>query len=425
MDVAMNRSLLYGAIALIITLGVSLVIAIQINGFLGLSMQDKELPDVTLPAANTDLAPPAAAGSGQVLPLRIADFGSVGVIPDAGNWGNDYSHNLRHLEKAILPDPPYIDEAWNESLLAFFDKEDVHTRTYGHNLDFPAFNFTEAKIGAHLAKNTVASRNMAAILSIVAIAALLSGLILKPGSRWRTGMRMAAEALVLPFRQEALRSSQAPSLLAPVFMFLLTIVLAPLCLTFFAAPVTTTAIYGFSATYLVMLLLFLGRKNLPALVSTLAPVMLLCLIYLLVSSIRGPGFPWYFFWINEEFRMALVVSSVFLLLWSYVILYASGRKWFKQTPGTMVSMIIIMEGVQFTLLGMVSHVATLEKSLTAINDELAVLPGGLSRILGITTHLNIPTDIPVYLIGAGICLAGTGILFRGLMRKTMFKKGSI
>jgi len=316
-------------------------------------------------------------------------------------------------------------EAWNASLPAFLDKEDVHTRTYGHNLDFPAFNFTEAKIGVHLAKNTVTSRNMAAILSIAAIVALLSGLILKPGSRWCTGIRTAAEALVMPFRQEAVQPSQAPSLLAPVSMFLMTIVLAPLCLTYFAAPITTTAIYGFSATYLVMLLLFLGRKNLPALISTLAPVMLLCLIYLLVSSIRGPGFPWYFFWTSEGFRMALVVSSVFLLLWSYVVLYASGRKWFKQTPGTMVSMIVIMEGVQLTLLGVVSHMATLEKSLTAVNDELAVLPGGLSRILGITTHLNIPTDIPVYLIGAGICLTGTGFLFRGMMRKTMFKKGSI
>ena len=123
--------------------------------------------------------------------------------------------------------------------------------------------------------------------------------------------------------------------------------------------------------------------------------------------------------------MALVVSSVFLLLWSYVVLYASGRKWFKQTPGTMVSMIVIMEGAQLTLLGVVSHLATLEKSLTAVNDELAVLPGGLSRILGITTHLNIPIDIPVYLIGAGIFLTGTGFLFRGMMGKSLFKKGSI
>lgn len=88
-------------------------------------------------------------------------------------------------------------------------------------------------------------------------------------------------------------------------------------------------------------------------------------------------------------------------------------------------MIVIIECIQLTLLGINSHVATLENSLTAINDELAVLPGGLSRILGITTHLNIPTDIPVYLIGAGICLTGTGFLFQGLMRKTRFKKGGL
>lgn len=60
--------------------------------------------------------------------------------------------------------------------------------------------------------------------------------------------------------------------------------------------------------------------------------------------------------------------------------------------------------------------ATLEKSLTAVNDELAVLPGGLSRILGITTHLNIPAAIPVHLLYAGFGLAGAGLLIMLLSR---------
>lgn len=45
---------------------------------------------------------------------------------------------------------------------------------------------------------------------------------------------------------------------------------------------------------------------------------------------------------------------------------------------------------------------------------LAILPGGLSRILGTTTHLNIPTDMPVYLMVAGLGLAGIGFLTRRL-----------
>jgi len=316
-------------------------------------------------------------------------------------------------------------QTWNDSLQIFLDKEKEHTRQYGHNLDFPAFNFKEAKIGAHLAENSIPSRNIAAILSIAALAALLSGLISKPGSRWRTGMRMMAEALVLPFRQESGQPSRTPSLVAPVSIFLLTVMLGPLCLTFFAAPVTTAVFYGFSITCLVLLIRFLGRNNLPALVAIFAPVMLLFLIYLLAASVRGPGLPWYLFWTSEGFRMVLVVGSVFLLLWSYVVLYAAGRKWFNQARGVMVSMIVVMEGIQLSLLGAVSHVATLEASLTAINDELAVLPGGLSRILGTTTHLNIPTDIPFYLMVAGLGLTGAGSLIWRLLRNPMLKKGDI
>jgi len=216
----MHRSTLFGSICLVVALGLSLVIAFEINGFLGLSMSDKELPDVPVAAALLDTKPKHPHLPGKKLPLRIADFGSVGVVPDAENWGHDYSHNLRHLEKAILPDPPYIDTAhfdqaasefrayvdllaandinglivpfmlelinfdlvedgyavygeykinlfdvlaayrtyflnyyawivsgeaaayaaWNESLPVFLDKEEIHTRTYGHNLDFPGIS---------------------------------------------------------------------------------------------------------------------------------------------------------------------------------------------------------------------------------------------------------------------------------------------
>jgi len=47
--------------------------------------------------------------------------------------------------------------------------------------------------------------------------------------------------------------------------------------------------------------------------------------------------------------------------------------------------------------------------LTAINDEMVVLPPGLSRILGITVHLDIPPELPVYMLAAGGVLALFGV----------------
>jgi membrane-bound ClpP family serine protease len=55
----------------------------------------------------------------------------------------------------------------------------------------------------------------------------------------------------------------------------------------------------------------------------------------------------------------------------------------------------------------------LEQAITRLNNEMAVLPLGLSLILGITTHLDIPTDLPLMMIAMGAVLVFVG----GLMSK--------
>ena len=65
-------------------------------------------------------------------------------------------------------------------------------------------------------------------------------------------------------------------------------------------------------------------------------------------------------------------------------------------------------------LGVVPALAGLEKTLTAINDEMAVLPLGLSRILGITTHLGIPLELPIYLMAVGTVFLALGGLLLGI-----------
>jgi len=50
----------------------------------------------------------------------------------------------------------------------------------------------------------------------------------------------------------------------------------------------------------------------------------------------------------------------------------------------------------------------LEQAITRLNNEMAVLPLGLSLILGITTHLDIPTDLPLMMMAMGAALALVG-----------------
>jgi hypothetical protein len=59
------------------------------------------------------------------------------------------------------------------------------------------------------------------------------------------------------------------------------------------------------------------------------------------------------------------------------------------------------------LAGLVTLVG-LERALTIWNDQMALLPWGRSRILGITVHLGIPTSLPSVLAMAGLAVALVG-----------------
>jgi hypothetical protein len=50
----------------------------------------------------------------------------------------------------------------------------------------------------------------------------------------------------------------------------------------------------------------------------------------------------------------------------------------------------------------------LEASLTALNNELAILPIGLSLTHGIVTHLNLPALLPAQVAFGGALLALLG-----------------
>ena len=70
-------------------------------------------------------------------------------------------------------------------------------------------------------------------------------------------------------------------------------------------------------------------------------------------------------------------------------------------------------GFQLLLAGLVIWITGLEKGLTAMNNEMLILPTGLSKILGITTHLGIPLQLPVWIIcfGGGLTLVSLLVFF--------------
>ncbi|QFG22816.1 hypothetical protein [Actinomadura sp. WMMB 499] len=62
----------------------------------------------------------------------------------------------------------------------------------------------------------------------------------------------------------------------------------------------------------------------------------------------------------------------------------------------------------------VQHGPSPTDAVTAWNDQMALLPWGLSRILGITTHLGVPEALPLWVAatGAALMLGGTALTLR-------------
>lgn len=352
------------------------------------------------------------------------------VLMDSVDYQIDLFEVLASYRAFILNYYRWIDtgdkvsaKSWRQNLQEFKTRGTRHIETYGRNLDFPAYNFGEALAGVRLAQNTGLARNISAILAVV-IFLLIAASIIYPGNRLAAGLRLIFTALGSPFRSSASFDSGRPSAIMLIILILLTIGAGLLCITGFAAPVTCIAVYAFTLTYIAMLFLLLGKDNPAAVLSILSPAILLWLVYLVISGVRGPALLWYHFWTSESFCQILVGITAFLLCWSYVVFYAVIRKSFKFTRAAALSIILLIQGIQFILLGAVSHLATLEKSLTVINDELLVLPGGLSRIMGITTHLDIPTEIPIYLLYLGIVLTALGVILRILAARLKFRNTS-
>ncbi len=128
------------------------------------------------------------------------------ILMDSTGYQIDLFEVLASYRAFILNYYRWIDtgdrisaQAWRQSLQDFKNRETRHTAKYAANLDFPAFNFSEAQAGARLAQNTISSRNFSVLLVVMISFIVISGFI-SPRSPYTKGVRMSVAALSLPFR---------------------------------------------------------------------------------------------------------------------------------------------------------------------------------------------------------------------------------
>lgn len=307
-------------------------------------------------------------------------------------------------------------EKGQNALDSYQQIEKLHQQKYTSNLDFPAYNFREANVGAVVASRNLEAASSARFLIFVLIASILLTVFVKnPLFRKQygvNGLSLVWKSIFSPSTINSPPLSKTDKRAAVLFLFL-CIYGGLYIFTSFSAPLFVGFLLALTLLYVLQLYIWFGSKKsahnflsiLPA-----ASAILIIALPLLVASVRGPMFFWYLFWTSSLFRLIFFSIFIFSLLWTYYVLYVSSRKVFGLSRLKTIAIMLLIQGIQLVAGAAIVLAAGFEKTLTAFNDELLVLPGGLSRILGITTHLNIPVEVPVWLLYKGIVLAAIGLV---------------
>jgi hypothetical protein len=302
------------------------------------------------------------------------------------------------------------DDAWHRAAARYATARDEHLRRYGSSLDLPAFNVTAADIGLDLAhrNETMTWLARGLLVAVLAVLAWGSGLL----RRAPLAVRALGTATTRPWRLH--RLDTAPTRADRILVWTIpavAVVLSRAILTSFAAPAHLLPVLGAWLLFGLTLRLLAGRRDPFLLLAALGGIAMLRTVLLTAALVlRGPGHYWFDLWTDPPARTIYVTVAVAAFLAVFVSAYLVLRTGYGLARTPAVSRVVLAAGVPLAVLGGLVAVVGLERALTAWNDQLALLPWGLHRILGITTYLEIPTSIPVI-----VTVAGAGLVVVGLI----------
>ncbi|MZD06075.1 hypothetical protein GTW43_13385, partial [Streptomyces sp. SID5785] len=178
--------------------------------------------------------------------------------------------------------------------------------------------------------------------------------------------------------------------------------------TWFLAPMHVAVTLGTWLVFAAVLRAAAGRAW-PALAAAVGGVAILRSVLLLgVLCVRGPGYYWFAFWTSPHGRFLYVTVAWALFLWVipaafWALRTALGRR-------RALGRVLTACALPLVVLGAVARAVGAEAFLSTWNDQVALLPWGLHRILGITEYLGIPSSVPTASACAGVVLGVAGAL---------------
>ncbi|MEU8004873.1 hypothetical protein AB0B66_27245 [Catellatospora sp. NPDC049111] len=316
---------------------------------------------------------------------------------------------LRHAQWLDTGDQAAYD-GWREAEIVYRGARDVHTQRYGSDLDLPAYNFTAADLGAVRADRDPAMAWAARGLLVLILVVVLLGL--RGRGRGSRAARALLRGAVRPWRVAGLESP--PARLDRVLVWLVpafVLVASRAVYTWFAAPAHLLVTLGGWLLFAAVARLVVGRRDPFHLWAVIGGVALLRSVLLLAALAgRGPGKYWFAFWTSPTQRSVYVTVAFAAFCWLFVATAVVLRDRYGLLRRRAVGLTLAAIGVPLGLIGGLVAAIGLERALTVWNDQLALLPWGLSRILGITVYLGIPADLPAYAAYAGLTLTACGLL---------------
>ncbi|MEL4319916.1 hypothetical protein WJX64_12945 [Leifsonia sp. YIM 134122] len=311
---------------------------------------------------------------------------------------------------------------WAQAKTAFQGFAAVHEANYAGDVDLPAYNLTAARIGMERATLDLPMAWLARVVLVLLGLWLALGILAgrAPFSRWPGAT--AARALWL-VGTRPWRATDAVAGLSRLSKVLLVVVPAALLvvsrgiLTWFIAP--THLLFTLAAWLVFAAGIALVMRKLspwPIIAAAGGAIALRVILLLAVLAVRGPGYYWFGFWTDPLARTLYITVAFALFAW---VLVAVGWSLAGQIGGRRATGAVLgSSGLVLVLLGGFLGVVGLEQALTIWNDQMALLPWGLSRILGLTVYLEIPASTPWYAAAFGALLLVIGALLALRWRRT-------
>ncbi|MEU0557301.1 hypothetical protein [Dactylosporangium sp. NPDC006015] len=312
---------------------------------------------------------------------------------------------LRHVQWLDTGSSAAYD-AWRAAERRYESARDAHVTRYGGDVDLPAYNFTAADLGATRADRDPLMAWLARALFVLLLAALVAGAILRRPAALHALWTGATRPWRVAHLDAAVsRTDRFLVLAVPAA----ALILSRLVYTWFAAPAHLVLTLGAWLLFALTARLLLGRRDPFHLWATIGGVALLRSLLLLAAlAVRGPGHYWLEFWTAPTVRAVYICVAFAAFGWLFVATTLVLRDRYHLRRRHVTATLLLVAGTPLTLLGALVTTIGLERALTLWNDQLALLPWGLSRILGITVYLGIPPTLPAAATTTGALLTATG-----------------